>query len=159
MLSELSAIEAAWLLISLAGLFFSGRSAHTARLNRDAAAAAGNGGAEARRLVARGVLFRNRARVAIFSWWTLLGIVFGFFAVPQPLGFAGLLGLMGTAGIYAITAASEDIEGRTLDELLKRQEAEKRRLAEEHDRVIATALRETADNTARIADNTEPTNG
>lgn len=146
MIGTLSVIEAWWLLISLVGLVYSYLVLRRSYADRRATREAVNGGTAARQLVADGVVFRARARFWVFVSWSLLGIGFGFFDLPEIPRLAGVLGLLGTAAVYAVTAIQESREQRALDELLASQEHLE----------IVKVLQQTADNTARIADNTEP---
>lgn len=112
-------ITLAWLLASLFGLVFWIINLRVALDDQKAARLIVNFRREARMIVVNGAVFRNRIRVAVFAWWSLLGIAFGFFKLPQILGLAGVLGLIATVLGLSVTGYQEARERRRLDAILR----------------------------------------
>lgn len=151
--ANLTPVEAVWLLAALLALLFAAINLHHSRRDKRASLAVYNGMRASRIVVADGYMFRAHVRIAIFSWWTLLGVAYGFFEMPDAPKLAGTLGLVATAYAWSIIGIQEEAERRTLDGLIARATAE--RLAQLVGGDVTTHLERTADNTARIAQATD----
>lgn len=146
-IEQLTAIELIWLLVSLAGLGYAYKNLRTAKGDVQASLLIENFRRETRLTMARGVVFRQRIEVAVFAWWVLLGIAFGFFELPPILGLAGVLGLIGTASLLAFSGFHEARWRERMADLLSADQAEKvltdhaEELAEANERADASETR------------------
>jgi hypothetical protein len=118
MFAEMSPIEAVWLLISVIGLIFGIVNLRSAYSDQAAARLVKNYRHETRLLLAAGAIQRTWVRVGVFAWWTLLGIGFGFFDLPDVPRVGGLLGLIVTAAGLAANGIQEARERGEVAEML-----------------------------------------
>lgn len=151
---NLSLVEAVWLVSAVLGLAFGWVNLRQSKADAEEAERVKNGLRDARMIVASGFVFRNWVRVIIFGWWTLLGVGFGFFNLPDIPRIGGLLGLMATAVGWTLIGVQETAERRELTNVIAKNAVERAAalVAEE----VREQLTRTADNTERIAENTEP---
>lgn len=151
-LSHLTPITLIWLIAALLGLYFAVANLRESLLDRKDAALIANGQRQARMVVTNGYVFRNWVRVAIFAWWTLLGIGYGFFDLSDLPRLAGTLGLIATAFGWTAIGAQESAERRELAALVTEAMAVAKLLADTQTNEI---LERTAASTERIAENTD----
>lgn len=167
-LDNLTPTIGGWLAVSLAALFFSALNLQVSLGDLRAAKLVKNYRQPTRMLIARGAVHRNWVKVGVFGWWTFLGLLFGLFDPPEVLGLAGFMGLIVTAGAMAYIGYHETRERHSTADLLADDIADDLRDGQdEHDADIAQAtvraadrmgraMQQTAENTERIAKNTEP---
>lgn len=135
---HLTPATATWLIAALVGLYFAVHNLDSALADREAARKVRNGLYAARMVVTQGSVFRNIVWVAIFVWWTLLGVVFAFFdAESFPLRGGGALGLVVTVIGWSVIGAQEVTERRQLDALVIKA------AREEAARLVASQLEES----------------
>lgn len=187
-LDHLTPVTGSWLVISIVALFYSILNLASSQADVRASILVRNYRRPTRLLIATGAVHRNWIKVAVFAWWTFLGVLFGLFDPPEVIGLAGTLGLVGTALGLAYVGIHETRERQLMAELLADDIAEDvlgdhdadvakaeqhsrlrdraQSLSEQHDSDIAQAtvraadrmgklMQQTADNTERIADNTD----
>ena len=117
-LDNLTPTTAAWLVVAIVALFFAILNLQASRADVRASIRVKNYRRPTRLLIATGAVHRNWIKVFVFSWWVLLGLVFGLFDPPQPVGFAGLLGLIVTAAGLAYIGFHETRERSVMADLL-----------------------------------------
>ena len=183
-LDNMTPTTGTWLVVSVIALFFHILNLQASRADVRASRLVQNYRRPTRLLIATGAVHRNLVKVGVFAWWVLLGAGFGFFDVPTPLGFVGLMGLVVTAGAMAYIGFHETRERHQMAELLADDiaidvlqthdadvaDAElltaERQVTAEHEADVAQAtiraadrmgraMQATAANTERIAKNTE----
>jgi hypothetical protein len=125
-IAELTPVEAAWLVISVVGLIFAVINLVSAKGDLTASHLVRNYRRPTRLVLAAGAVHRNWVRVGVFAWWTLLGIMFGFFdlSAANVPRIGGLLGLVVTAAGMAWTGFHETRERHEVAALLAEDIAE-----------------------------------
>ena len=119
-LAHFTWVEVVWSLVALLGLLFAWSELQEAKQDREQAETVQNGLREARMVVSDGYVLRNRVKVGIFSWWLLLGLMFGLFEVPEVPRIGGLLGLVVTAAGISLISGQQATERRTLRAIVAR---------------------------------------
>ena len=138
-LDNLSAIDGAWLFVSILALAFSILNLASSRADVRASMRVKNYRRPTRLLIATGAVHRNWVKVGVFAWWTFLGLLFGLFDVPPVLGLGGVLGLVVTAAGLAYTGFHETRERSVMADLLADDIAVD--VLEGHDAEVADAQR------------------
>ncbi len=150
-------IETAWMVIALAGLLYSLRNLGEANADHEDSRNMTNGRRAVRLIVSGGAVFRNRLRVAVFAVWVLIGLYFLVVDLFEAAAFVprigGFTGLIATAIAHVLLAAQEARERDLIERLMFPLP-----MTPTDQRIVAS-LEETARNTARIADNTGPSEG
>lgn len=141
-----------WLISALFGLYFAVNNLRASLQDREEASLTDDELRAARMVVTNGYVFRNWMRTAIFAWWTVLGVGFGFFDLSDVPRLGGALGLVATAIGWTVIGAQESTERRRISTLAAKAA---RILTAKSDADLQNALERTAESTERIADNTD----
>lgn len=151
-MNSLTPIVLIWILSALLGLYFAVVNLRESLLDRKDAAQTEDGLRQARMVVTNGYVFRNSMRVAIFAWWTVLGIGFALIDLADVPRLGGALGLIVTSIGWTAIGAQESAERRSLAAVVIKAAADAKVLAEADTNAI---LERTAASTERIAENTD----
>ena len=136
-LDNLTPITGSWLIVSLIALFFSILNLQASRADVKASILVKNYRRPTRLLIATGAVHRNWIKVAVFLWWSLLGVLFGLFDPPTIIGLSGLLGLVATALANAYIGYHETNERSVMADLLAEDIAED--VLDEHNEAVAAS--------------------